>query len=410
MSDLAARLMESVISVTKDWAKQRKAEERHAEALANREARLTRASDYYNFKSAAFEIMEEAYMKASANGTLPANARQIMYKARPFIQDMMNGQPLNDQYFCQTLLPDYIEEHGVDWDVTYDDRGHFTEPHTVHQIGVGTIAVRNYLSEVHPPRINEPGFDPGGIETHGPDGCYGAVQFTEKEGFEPLFKAVRLRERYDIAPMSTKGVSVTAARELIDKLSKWHIPLLVLHDFDKSGFSIIGTFKRATRRYRFENKVKVIDLGLRLTDVRALNLEDSAEEAFDRGSESVRFANLRMNGATVEEAKFLLKRRVELNALTSDQLVAFIEGKLAEHGIKKIVPKTDLLGDAYRHFVRSKRMQEIVENAIEEMDEQDIALPTNLSDRVAAHLKQHPELRWDEAVEAIAENDLGEGI
>jgi len=117
-----------------------------------------------------------------------------------------------------------------------------------------------------------------------------------------------------------------------------------------------------------------------------------------------------MNGATVEEAKFLLKRRVELNALTSDQLVAFIEGKLAEHGIKKIVPKTDLLGDAYRHFVRSKRMQEIVENAIEEMDEQDIALPTNLGDRVAAHLKQHPELRWDEAVEAIAENDLGEGI
>src|SRR6516164_1653811 len=157
MSDLAARLMESVISVTKDWAKQRKAEERHAEALANREARLTRASDYYNFKSAAYEIMEKAYMVASANGTLPANARQIMYKARPFIQDKMNGQQLNDEYFCQTLLPDYIEEHQVDWDVTYDDRGHFTEPHTGHQIGVGTIAVRNYLAGVHPPRIREPG-------------------------------------------------------------------------------------------------------------------------------------------------------------------------------------------------------------------------------------------------------------
>ena len=53
-----------------------------------------------------------------------------MYQARPFIQDKMGGQQLNDQYFCQQLLPDYMEEHEVDWDITYDDRGHFTEPHT----------------------------------------------------------------------------------------------------------------------------------------------------------------------------------------------------------------------------------------------------------------------------------------
>src|SRR6202035_5482608 len=134
MSDrtLAQLLKDSVLYVTKDWAKQRKAEERHASAEANRRARLVRASDYYNFKSAAFEVMERAYMAASADGTLPASARQVMYQARPSVQEKMGGQQLNDQYFCQTLLPDYIEEHGVDWDVTYDDRGHFTEPHTEH--------------------------------------------------------------------------------------------------------------------------------------------------------------------------------------------------------------------------------------------------------------------------------------
>ena len=51
-------------------------------------------------------------MKASANGTLPANARQIMYAARPYIQANAD-RPLGsrfDQYFTQTLLPDYIEE------------------------------------------------------------------------------------------------------------------------------------------------------------------------------------------------------------------------------------------------------------------------------------------------------------
>src|SRR5262245_3364511 len=36
----------------------------------------------------------------------------------------------------------------------------------------------------------------------------------------------------------------------------------------------------------------------------------------------------RWHGATEEEVDFLLDRRVELNALASDQLVAFIERKL----------------------------------------------------------------------------------
>ncbi len=54
--------------------------------------------------------------------------------------------------------------------------------------------------------------------------------------FDPAFK---LAERYDIAIMSTKGMSNTASRELIDKLCGDipRCPLYVLHDFDKAGFS-----------------------------------------------------------------------------------------------------------------------------------------------------------------------------
>ena len=93
----------------------------------------------------------------------------------------------------------------------------------------------------------------------------------------PLFEAVRLAERYDLAIMSTKGMSVTASRELVDALCAQHaIPLLVLHDFDKAGFSIAGTLRRSTRRYRFGHRhaANVIDLGLRLDDVSGLETED----------------------------------------------------------------------------------------------------------------------------------------
>ena len=142
MSDdtLAVRLKDSVLSVTKNWAKQRKAEERHASAAANRRARLI-SSYRETIKDVAFEVMEKAYLAASTNDTLPATARQVMYAARPEIQERTDRK-LDDQYFTQTLLPDFIEAHGVEWDVVFDDRGHFREPHTGHQIGLGRTAGR----------------------------------------------------------------------------------------------------------------------------------------------------------------------------------------------------------------------------------------------------------------------------
>src|SRR4029450_127650 len=91
-----------------------------------------------------------------------------------------------------------------------------------------------------------------------------------------VFEAVQLAERYDLAIMSTKGMSVTAARELVEQLCAVHsVPLLVLHDFDKAGFSIAGTLRRSTRRYRcgHGHAASVIDLGLRLEDVDGLETE-----------------------------------------------------------------------------------------------------------------------------------------
>ena len=81
----------AVEGVTKKWAKQRKAEERASSARANRRVRMT-YSRRITIKDVAEECMEEAYLKASANGTLPAHARQIMYQARPIIQERTGQQ------------------------------------------------------------------------------------------------------------------------------------------------------------------------------------------------------------------------------------------------------------------------------------------------------------------------------
>jgi hypothetical protein len=245
-----------------------------------------------------------------------------------------------------------------------------------------------------------------GIETSGPSGRYGALLFCEKEGFNELFREVRLGERYDIAIMSTKGVSVTAARRLVDRLChRYQLPLFVLHDFDVSGFTILKTLQSDTRRYSFENEIDVIDLGLRLADAETWGLE--SESVTHRESTTSIRQRLRLAGATPEEINFLLTRRVELNAFASDELVAWIEGKLEGHGVAKVIPDEATLTEAYRRARQSAWLRDRFDallaashKAVEDPD-----IPTDLRKRVSAALDEHPELAWNQAVRSIAAGD-----
>jgi hypothetical protein len=408
-----------VKTTTRKWTKQRKAEERSAAASMRRRDALVR-SCRMTVRQAAFNVMEDAYMKASANGTLPAAARQIMYAARGAIQEM-TGRKLNDQYFTQTLLPDYMDEHSsatAGWDVVFDARGNFIEPYSKSPVPLGTIQVREYLRSIMTqsrlPETDQPEISiDTDFPTKGPCNRFGAILFLEKEGFAPLLKKVKLAERYDIAIMSTKGLSTTAARQLVDDIcDHGDIPLLIARDFDKAGFSIASTLQNDTRRYTFLNHIHVIDLGLRLDDVKKWELE----------SEDVRYGktdptwNLQQNGATEEEIGFLHHgynytghsgRRVELNAFTSDEFVKWLESKLVEVGVEKVVPDDDTLALAYRRGVKIARLEKVMDE-IRTEEQEDIGLPSDLRDRVEEALENDPVQSWDKALNEIAADDLEE--
>jgi hypothetical protein len=396
----------TVEGVTAKWAKQRKAEERHAAAHARRWDAMTYRRSI-TIKEAAYDEMEAAYLKASANNTLPAKARQVMYAARGKIQDRTD-KSLDDRYFTQTLLPDFMTENSTltaDWKVVFDARGHLIEPHTKRSVPLGTLEVEGYLCSLGDPRWLEPSASVPNIETSGPSGRYGALLFCEKEGFNELFRAVRLGERYDLAIMSTKGVSVTAARRLVDRVcARYWLPLFVLHDFDKSGFTILRTLRCDTRRYTFENDINVIDLGLRLADVEKHGLESESVE-YRESARSIR-ATLADSGATEAEIAFLLNDRVEINAFTSDKLIEWIEGKLEEHGVRKVIPDQQMLAEAYRRRRQSaclnKHFGELLERSRQQIAGLDI--PVDLQKQVARLLQEKPELSWDDAVAEIVRN------
>jgi hypothetical protein len=360
-------------------------------------------------KDVAWQVMAEAYGLASGDREYPANARQIMYAARLKILELTGRETLDDQYFTQTL-PDFLNanpELTADWNVVYDARGHSIEPHTGREIGLGTLEVRGYVAgKVKIGPAVSLGADRM-YPTHGPLHRYSTILFIEKEGFMPLLEAAQIAERFDVMIMSTKGMSVTAARELLDKLTQdGNVKqVLVMHDFDVSGFSIFGTLFTSNRRYTFENEVPVIDIGLRLEDVQDLELEG---EPYEDEDFETRKETLETHGATEEEIEFLEGERVELNAMTAPQFVEFLEGKLEEYA-DKVVPDKAVIEEHARRIWEQREAQKRCKEILEEIhaEAERAALPDDLVDQVEELLVEEPELSWDQAVAKIFNRPSG---
>ena len=410
MDSFVKGLRADVVKATKKWADQRRREIRDAGAQSRRRDVFMRPRRI-TVLDAAWKIMPTAYLKASKNGTLPVQPRQIMYAARGYIQEK-TGRELKPQYFIQTILPDYIDQEEVDWDIVWDARGGLHEPHTNRSVRLGTLEVREYLNGQE--SVYLPPDRAGGWKTTGAKDRYGAVLFVEKEGFLPLFRAVRLAERYDLAIMSSKGVSTTAARSLIDSLVQDGVPVFCIRDFDVSGFTIAGTLGRDTRRYSWTSD-GAVDLGLRLEDAQKYGLE--REDVYYQGpgnctlhdDRKIRWKigpGLKKNGATEEEIEFLLHHRVELNAFTSDQLVEWIEGKLVERGVKKVVPEEETVAEAARGFVRdlvAKRYLDTFADDIAREVDLYAASMGSLAPSVARLLEADQALPWDDALQQIVQ-------
>jgi hypothetical protein len=134
-----------------------------------------------------------------------------------------------------------------------------------------------------------------------------------------------------------------------------------------------------------------------------LGLQSEGAASSKSSAEAIR-ARLRNSGATPEECEFLVRQRVELNAMTSEQFVGFIRRKLAEHDVEKIVPSKQALDKAYRLFERGRRLEQKFEEMEMDLDSADAPAPDDIDKRIAAILRERPKLRWDAAVKVVLED------
>jgi hypothetical protein len=305
----------------------------------------------WTVKEAVFQVMKEAARRASADFTLPYSVRQLYYQVRPLAQEYTDKE-LSYAYFTPPLVTEYEEIHGPLQGLIYEPRGHLIEPHSDIEVPLGTVDVAEY-----------------GI----PDYEYDKILYIEKEGFRQIFDAVKLGQRYDMALMTAKGFATRAAKQLLSRASQKDITILVAHDADISGYEIARTLENETRTTP-GMFIEVIDLGLKVTE--AINMGLVAESVVIQKEPSYEL----LCRLTSEEEKFLLGvrgyktwqgQRIELNAMRTDQLIFWLEGKLKELGLQtKVLPPEEVVEEKLKHNIESKMADDVsqmVREAIEEL-------------------------------------------
>ena len=269
-----------------------------------------------SLKEAVFRVLPEAIVRAS-DGNFEFQDRQLYYQVRPLIAQYTNKE-LTFSYFSPPLLTEYEEQHGEIPGLLFDGRGHFQEPHEAIEFELGTKEVNNY--EI-------------------PEWEYDKILFIEKEGFKPILDAARLGQRYDMAIMTDKGFIVRAAKKLLARATSKQITILAVHDADISGYDIARTLVEETRTTK-GLVVRVIDIGLKVADALAMGLSPEPVNVKHEISSKLK------PRLTPQELEFFKKYRIELNAMTSGQLIDWIESNIAKLGLaKKLIPPSEVLSN-----------------------------------------------------------------
>jgi len=333
-------------------------------------------------KDIVFEHLNAAIASASGDGEYRFNERQIFYQLRPIVLEK-TGQPLLIGNF-KAILTDYENETGEIDGMYREPRGSIYHPYRHETFPLGTLMVEDYERPIW---------------------TFNKFVYLEKEGFSEALKESGWPERHDCALMSSKGFTTRAVKDLVDKLAEHDEPVTVfcVHDADAYGTMIYQTFQEETKA-RDARKIKIINLGL------------EPEEAIDMGLpvEDVEEKDRRKAVADYvpdEWAEWLQTKRVELNAMTTPEFVAWLDDKMADYD--KLIPpsavldaeldervETRIRAALTEQILREAGFEERVAAAVAAVEKPDAAA---LEKGVKRLFKRQPDAEWRDHIKAIAE-------
>jgi hypothetical protein len=285
--------------------------------------------------------LEEAVKQASGDGQYEFSIRQLFYAVRPLVAD---GKELQYGNFTK-VLGDYETEHGPLPGMFRDPRGTLYHPHLQQEIPLGTRAVDGYER---------------------PAWTFNKVLYVEKEGVMSILRQARWPERHDCALMSSKGFASRAARDVLDLLGATGEPLTFFcaHDADAAGTMIYQALQEETAARPARN-VQIVNLGLEPWEAVAMEL--AVENVDHKGRQPVsRYVSERDDGA--EWVAWLQNNRVELNAMTTPHLIAWLDAKMEKRGEGRLVPPAEVLAERLHQQARAQVEDAVRETILREND------------------------------------------
>ena len=201
----------------------------------------------------------------------------------------------------------------------------------------GVIPTAQLASQPATPRSAE-------FQFERPAWTFGQILYLEKEGFFEALKAARWPERHDCALVTSKGFTTRAVRDLLDLLGEGGEPIRVfcVHDADAFGTMIFQTLVDETKA-RARRRVEVVNLGLDPWEALVMGLAPEHVEASERSKAVADYVQVRADGAHWTD--WLQTQRVELNEMTTPQLIAWLDGKMEAHEVGKVIPPSAVIAD-----------------------------------------------------------------
>jgi hypothetical protein len=236
-----------------------------------------------------------------------------------------------------------------------------------------------------------------------PEERFAGLLFVEKEGFTELIRESGILERFDLALASTKGMSVIAARALIDEMAG-RVPdfmVFVAGDFDITGQTIRRTLTGDTDRFKFRNKVTAHHVAVTWEQAQRLDSEGRSEPVQLTGDLDKQRAGLQRCGLPCDAIRFLVDdaRRVELNALRPAEFLKTLETGIAAHAPRKVIPCEDTLHRAYAELTLRVRLKAEEARLRAELAPR---LTPAIMNRLRDSMASQPNLSWDQALFELA--------
>ncbi len=347
-------------------------------ARAERENRaFNRQRTFHYREPSKTELIErhfmDAFNQASGNGSYLCTARQVFYALRQILSNRYNKQLETHDYnsFTQNNITDFFERNPeLEDKILFEQRGTFHSPFSDDSIPLSTKDVKRYINRHH---SNEIRTETKTFYDLSPELEFNHVLFIEKAGFNEILRQSGLVDKLNIGLMSTQGFGTRALKQLIRFFIEKGIKVYILHDCDIAGYLIADKFLEGSKTFR--EKLDVIDIGLSVQDVKALNKIQDAEIVSYKKS----YTNV-LDSLQDEERRFFVVdnapfekqyRRVELNALSTPEFLQFIESKIQYQPLKPTV-------EQLTNFIKIDENQ-IVKDALFRVYGADVSIDVDVS-------------------------------